>query len=128
MMSRVKSKDTEPEMIVRRMLHAMGYRYRLHVKELPGKPDVVLPRHRKIVFVNGCFWHGHADCRRAERPSTNAEFWNRKISKNIERDENNKKKLESLGWKMLVVWGCEVKDAESLRRRLQDFMGKGGKQ
>lgn len=124
-MSRVKGRDTRPEKLVRSLLHRMGYRFRLHRKDLPGKPDVVLPRHRKIVFVHGCFWHGHEGCRRASRPKSNAEFWNRKIDANIERDVRTQRELESSGWKVLTVWQCETRNVEALRERLETFLREG---
>ena len=125
MMSRVKGRDTRPEKLVRSLLHRMGYRFRLHRKDLPGKPDVVLPKHRKIVFVHGCFWHGHEGCRRASRPKSNVEFWNRKIDANIERDARAQRELESSGWKILTVWQCETHDVPMLRERLETFLSKG---
>lgn len=121
-MSRVKSCDTRPEMVVRRLLHRMGYRFRLHPKDIPGKPDVVLPKYRKVVLVHGCFWHGHEGCRRAARPSSNREFWDKKLSRNAERDKNNLKKLAELGWESLVVWQCEMKNLEILSEKLNRFM------
>lgn len=124
-MSCIKGKDTKPEKIVRSLLHKMGYRFRLHVKELPGKPDIVLPRHKKIILVHGCFWHGHLNCKRASRPANNSEFWNRKIDSNIARDEENLKKLRCQGWEVLVVWQCQTGDIEALRKKLIKFMGKG---
>lgn len=120
-MGRVKQRDTHPEMIVRRALRGLGYRYRLQGKDLPGKPDIVLPRHKKVVFVHGCFWHGHPGCKRASRPSSNQEFWNTKLSRNIERDCENLKELEGLGWTPLVVWECEAKKPEILEAKLKEF-------
>jgi DNA mismatch endonuclease (patch repair protein) len=121
-MSRVKGRDTKPELLVRSIVHRLGYRFRLHGKGLPGKPDLVLPRHRKVVFVHGCFWHGHAGCRRAARPSTNREFWDRKIDGNVERDAANVKALGRAGWKVLVVWQCAMKDRASLEKKLGEFL------
>jgi DNA mismatch endonuclease (patch repair protein) len=121
-MSRVKGRDTKPELLVRSIVHRMGYRFRLHGKGLPGKPDLVLPRHRKVIFVHGCFWHGHAGCRRAARPSTNREFWDRKIDGNVERDAANVKALRRAGWKVLVVWQCAMKDRASLEKKLGEFL------
>lgn len=121
-MSRVKGRDTQPEKTVRRLLHAMGYRFRLHRRDLPGKPDIVLPRHRKVIFIHGCFWHGHTNCRRALRPQTNAEFWNKKLDSNIKRDEETQAKLKSLGWDVLVIWQCEMRDLENLRRNIKGFL------
>jgi len=121
-MARVKNRNTKPEILVRSMLHALGYRFRLHRKDLPGTPDVVLPRHRKVVLVHGCLWHGHPGCRRAARPTTNAEFWNRKIDANLRRDAEALKKLTSAGWQVLTVWECQTRNQDTLRGRLQQFM------
>lgn len=107
-MSRIRSKDTKPEMLVRKHLFAYGFRYRKNVKELPGCPDVVLPKYRTVIFVQGCFWHMH-DCGRFHWPSTNQEYWERKIYRNVERDQINKEQLQALGWKVLTVWECELK-------------------
>jgi DNA mismatch endonuclease (patch repair protein) len=124
-MSHIKGKDTRPERSVRSLLHRMGYRFRLHVGALPGKPDVVLPRHKKVIFVHGCFWHGHTNCKRAARPQSNTGFWNRKIESNIARDRRNRKALWLNGWDVLVVWQCQTKDLASLKERLAEFMGNG---
>lgn len=121
-MSRVKGFNTEPERIVRSLLHKLGFRFRLHRKDLPGKPDIVLPKHRKVVFVHGCFWHGHEGCPRAARPATNREFWDAKLSRNIERDRRNLKELAEQGWKALVVWQCELKCPAELSKKLLAFM------
>ncbi len=118
----VKGRDTVPEMRVRRILHTMGYRFRLHRKDLPGTPDVVLPRHRKIVLVHGCFWHGHEDCKRATRPVNNASTWAAKIEGNRRRDQWNLDALGALGWEVLVVWECEVRDVPRLEARLRAFL------
>ena len=125
-MARITGRDTAPERVVRSLLHGMGYRFRLHVRELPGRPDIVLPRHRKVILVHGCFWHGH-NCRRGARPRSNSDFWNRKIDGNIERDKRDRKGLHSLAWKVLVVWECQIRHEEALRGRLRKFMaGNGG--
>lgn len=121
-MARVKNRNTKPELIVRHLLHTMGYRFRLHRKDLPGSPDIVLPRHRKVVFTHGCFWHGHAGCRRAGRPTSNRAFWDKKIDRNIERDEIAVMALRASGWQVLVVWECETRDRESLSHVLAEFM------
>lgn len=121
-MSRVKGRDTKPEILVRSIVHRLGYRFRLHGKKLPGRPDVVLPRHRKVIFVHGCFWHGHLGCRRAARPSTNSEFWDKKIDGNIARDAINIGALHQAGWKVLVVWQCAMKDREQLENTLAEFL------
>lgn len=120
-MAKVKGRDTKPEILVRRILHRLGYRFRLYRKDLPGKPDIVLPRHRKIIFVHGCFWHGH-DCKRGARPETNADFWNAKIKGNIERDARDTEELERLGWDVLTLWVCEMKDPDELAERLGRFI------
>ncbi len=111
-MSRISGKNTKPEIYIRSLLHRLGYRFRLHRADLPGKPDITLPKHKKIIFVHGCFWHGHEGCRRAKRPDTNKEFWDKKIEGNIARDKHNREKLETLGWKVMVVWTCEIKQSE----------------
>ena len=108
-MSRISGKDTKPEMIVRKFLHNSGFRYRLHVKELPGKPDLVLPKYNSVIFVHGCFWHAHEGCKYFKIPGTNTEFWKEKLYGNKERDENNKEILKSEGWKIITVWSCELK-------------------
>lgn len=120
-MRAVKSRDTTPEMIVRRTVHAMGKRYRLHRDDLPGKPDLTFPRLRKVIFVHGCFWHGH-DCKRgARQPKENAEYWLKKISRNRERDVRSQDELQAMGWDILVIWECELKDVAGLTVRLQRF-------
>lgn len=121
MMSRVKNRDTKPEVKVRRMLHGMGFRFRLHRRDLPGVPDVVLPRHQKAVFVHGCFWHSH-NCPRGKRPSTRTEFWNTKLDTNMKRDRVNHDALEEQGWEVLTIWECELKDLDALYEKLWHFM------
>jgi DNA mismatch endonuclease (patch repair protein) len=121
-MSRVKGRDTKPELLVRSIVHRLGYRFRLHGKKLPGRPDVVLARHRKVIFVHGCFWHGHTGCRRAARPSSNREFWDKKIEGNIARDAANIRALRQAGWKALVIWQCAMKDRERLENTLAKFL------
>lgn len=121
-MSRIKGKDTKPEKIIRSLLHQMGYRFRLHRPDLPGNPDIVLPKYKKVIFVHGCFWHGHKNCMRAKRPKTNEKFWNEKLSKNIKRDKKYPKELKKLGWRTLVVWQCEIKDKGLLMNKLRDFL------
>lgn len=122
LMARVRCKDTAPEMAVRRMLHALGYRYRLHVTDLPGRPDIVLPRHRKVIQVHGCFWHSHPGCRKAKAPSSNESFWSDKLAANVARDARNEQALRSGGWSLMTVWECEVKDLAELERRLRAFL------
>ena len=121
-MARVKNRNTTPEKLVRRLLHQMGYRFRLHRKDLPGSPDIVLPRHKTAIFVHGCFWHGHDGCKRGARPTSNTEFWNAKIDRNIERDTLAICLLEKAGWTSLTVWQCEIKDTMALQNRLLAFL------
>ena len=123
-MSRVSSGNTKPEIAVRSLLHDLGYRFRLHRKDLPGKPDITLPKHKKIIFVHGCFWHGHTGCSRSKRPLTNKEFWREKLDKNIERDKETVDALRELGWNVLIVWSCEVKDNDKLKTKLLSFLEK----
>lgn len=111
-MSAVKSKDTKPEILVRKGLHAAGYRFRLHVKDLPGNPDIVLPKYKIVIFVNGCFWHRHPGCKYASTPASNADFWKAKFEANIARDKRNYTQLEKLGWKVIVIWECEIRQGE----------------
>lgn len=122
LMSRVRSKDTKPEMRVRRMVHAMGYRYRLHHGKLPGRPDMVFPKRRKIIFVHGCFWHRHEDCRRNRTPKSRREFWDAKLEKNRLRDLENQSKLREMGWDVLVVWECETEEAAGFPGRIMSFL------
>lgn len=122
-MSRISGKDTKPELQVRSLLHGMGYRFRLWRKDLPGNPDIILPRHKKLIFVHGCFWHGHEGCPRSKRPNTNVEFWNKKIDGNMKRDKHNIRKLEDSGWMTLTLWTCEIKNQQVLENRLTAFLG-----
>lgn len=108
-MRSVHSENTGPEMLVRSAAHALGLRFRLHDKKLPGKPDMVLARWRTVIFVNGCYWHRHKGCRKASSPKSNIEFWNKKFDTNVERDKRNYRKLERAGWRVIVIWQCEVK-------------------
>jgi len=123
-MRRVRSKDTAPEMAVRVLAHRLGYRYRLHRPDLPGKPDLVFSGRRKIIFVHGCFWHQHPACKQAERPASNTEYWNRKLARNIIRDERNIAALVAKGWDVLVIWECEIRNKAGLQERLIEFLGK----
>lgn len=121
-MGRVRSKDTKPELKVRSMVHRLGYRFRLHKNDLPGKPDLVFKSRKKIIFVHGCFWHGHS-CKRGDRkPKTNAAYWLNKISKNKERDKNTQNLLKSMGWKTLTVWECQLKDEVKTADRIIKFL------
>lgn len=108
-MSRVHSENTKPEMVVRSFLHSQGFRYALHDKRLPGKPDIVLPKHKTVIEVRGCFWHRHAGCKIATTPSSNVEFWQNKFKRNLERDKENEAELKKLGWNVIIVWECEIK-------------------
>lgn len=122
-MRAVKGSDTAPEMLVRRMAHRMGYRFRLHRKDLPGKPDLVFPGLRKVVFVNGCFWHGHDCARGARLPQSNAAYWIAKIAGNRQRDAAHLVALKAAGWRAKVVWECELKAPERVKKRLAAFLG-----
>ena len=122
-MRAVKGRDTGPELAVRRMLHARGYRYRLHRRDLPGAPDLTFPSRRKVVFVHGCFWHGHS-CPRGDRmPKTNTDYWRRKIGRNRERYEGQQAALRDAGWGVLTVWECELRREDELAARLEAFLG-----
>lgn len=121
-MSRVRSKDTKPEMIVRRLAHRLGYRFRLHSKHLPGHPDLVFASRRKVIFVHGCFWHRH-DCSAAALPTSNREYWQAKQNRNAKRDKRSAANLKQLGWSVLIVWECEMKDRDKLTNRLLRFLG-----
>lgn len=110
MMSGIRGKDTKPELLIRKYLHARGLRFRLHVKDLPGKPDMVFPKYRTVVFVHGCFWHRHAGCKYATTPSNRADFWENKLSDNVARDQYQLAALNELGWHVVVVWECELRE------------------
>lgn len=123
-MRRIKSKDMKPELLVRSMVHGMGLRYRLHRKDLPGKPDLVFGPKRKVIFVHGCFWHGHEreGCLDARRPKSNTDYWNPKLTRNKERDAERVAALEADGWDVLTIWECETKDAKAVQSRLRKFL------
>lgn len=121
-MAKVHSKDTGPELAVRKLIFGMGYRYRLHIAALPGKPDIVMFGRRKIIDVRGCFWHGHSGCRFGRLPKSRLDFWKPKIKRNRDRDRRNLKTLESDGWRVLIVWQCELKDQEHLKKKLYEFI------
>ena len=121
-MRRIRSADTSPEIIVRRLAHGMGFRYRLHVAKLPGKPDLVFSRLRKIIEVRGCFWHRHPGCIDSHVPKSRREYWGPKLAKNQRRDEENARKLRRLGWRQCVVWECEVRNTRKLSMRLFRFL------
>ena len=118
-MSRIRGKDTKPEILVRKGLHARGFRFRLQDRKLPGRPDIVLPKYGVAIMVNGCFWHGHGGCRYATKPKSNIEFWETKIARNKHRDEVTSAHLEALGWTVIVVWECELRGKETAEARIQ---------
>lgn len=122
-MRRIRSRDTLPELVVRRLVHGMGYRYRLHVKALPGKPDLVFAGRRCVIEVRGCFWHLHEGCREGRIPESRKEYWGPKLERNRERDRVNVRKLKKLGWRVLVIWECEVGRSAKLRNRVLRFLG-----
>jgi DNA mismatch endonuclease (patch repair protein) len=121
-MSRIKGRDTKPELAVRSALHRLGFRFRLHRRDLPGTPDVTLPRHRTAVFVHGCYWHRHADCAYAYRPKTRVAFWQSKFDANVKRDARNQRRLCKLGWRVLIVWECATKQDGALVALLDSAM------
>jgi len=121
-MRRIRSTGTNPEMLVRRLVHRMGFRYRLHVPELPGKPDLVFFRLKRIIEVQGCFWHQHPGCVDSHIPKTRAEYWNPKLERNCSRDRSNHRKLRRLGWQLMIDWECETKAEVKLRRKLTRFL------
>jgi DNA mismatch endonuclease (patch repair protein) len=124
-MSRVRGRDTKPEMLVRRLTHSIGYRYRLHRRGLPGSPDLVFPSRMKVIFVHGCFWHQHLEsgCKLARHPKSKLDFWGPKLKANIERDERNLVLLAELGWDVLVIWECQTNNREQLQARIKEFLG-----
>ena len=119
-MSAIKSKNTKPEIKVRKLLHSMGYRFRLHSKDLPGSPDIVLPKYQTVIFVHGCFWHRHENCKYASTPKTRKEFWNKKFTENKKRDSEIQEKIKILDWRSVVIWECETKNIENLRDKIID--------
>ena len=121
-MARISGVDTKPEILVRDIIKSKGFRVKTHVGTLPGNPDIVLLRHKKAIFVHGCFWHGHKGCKRSKRPSTNKAFWNRKIDGNIKRDTNNLQVLKKQEWNTLVIWQCQIKSPERLKNRIYKFL------
>lgn len=122
-MRAVKASNTQPEVLVRRLLHRMGYRYRLHLPDLPGKPDIVFPGRRKVIFVHGCFWHGHGCARGNRQPKHNAEYWQAKIARNEARDKKHINTLTEAGWNVLVLWECELKKEDFFIAKMSDFLG-----
>lgn len=125
LMARIKGKNTSPELVVRRLLHELGYRFRLHRGDLAGRPDIVLPRYKTAIFVHGCFWHRHPGCRKASTPKTRADFWQSKFDANLARDQRNTRSLVDGGWQVLVVWECETKQVEVLSARLTSELSQG---
>ncbi|WP_280800264.1 MULTISPECIES: very short patch repair endonuclease [unclassified Mesorhizobium] len=121
-MSAVRGRDTKPEMVVRRLLHSMNYRYRLHRKELPGRPDIVFVGRRKAIFVHGCFWHRHLGCSKTTMPKTRAGFWAEKFERNVERDRNAEDRLKDAGWSTFTVWECETRSSDTLASQLHAFL------
>ena len=121
-MQHVKDKDTGPEMTIRRLVHKMGYRYGLHRKDLPGKPDMVFTSRKKIIFIHGCFWHGHNCKSGRKKPRTNENYWVSKIEKNKKRDVINRKKLKEMGWNILVIWECEINDILKIKNKIEQFL------
>lgn len=126
-MALIHGKDTKPEMVVRRLLHGMGYRYRLHCGDLPGKPDLVFRSRHAVVFVHGCFWHRHENCQLARLPKSRVEFWSAKLEGNKQRDAKKLAELEALGWRVLVVWECELQNRDHLAARLRGFLEWGAR-
>lgn len=123
-MALVKQKNTTPELTVRSALHKLGFRFRLHRKDLPGKPDIVLPKYKTVIFVHGCFWHRHPGCRRSTVPMDNARYWTEKFDRNCKRDNQNRTKLEANGWRVLIVWECESQNFNSLSNLLLELLRK----
>ena len=121
-MSRVRSKDSKPELAVRRLVHGLGYRYRLHRRDLPGTPDLVFVGLKRVIFVHGCFWHQHPGCKNARMPKSRQDFWPTKLAANVARDERHLRALRELGWKTMVVWECELGDLDHLSRRIRRFL------
>lgn len=123
-MRAIRSKDMKPELAVRRLVHGMGYRYRLHRHGLPGRPDMVFASRRKVIFVHGCYWHQHSDpgCKIARRPKSNLDYWLPKLDGNVVRDADNQVRLRELGWDSLVIWECEVRTGEGIEDRIRDFL------
>lgn len=121
-MRRIKSKDTSPELIVRKIIHKMGYRFRLHRKDLPGKPDLTFPSKKKVVFVHGCFWHQHENCEISRIPKSNRQYWVPKLRRNKFRDQEHQNSLKKLGWKVLVIWECEIKELNKMNKKIINFL------
>jgi len=122
-MRRIRSANTKPEMVVRSLAHRLGYRFRLHRKDLPGRPDLIFPSKRKVIFVHGCFWHQHRMCIDGRVPKSNTKYWLPKLASNKQRDKKNRSALARLDWKCLAIWDCETRDAKKLKRQLKAFLG-----
>jgi DNA mismatch endonuclease (patch repair protein) len=120
-MSKISGKDTKPEILVRKYLFSQGFRYRKNDKRLPGKPDIVLPKYKTVIFIHGCFWHGHS-CKKGKLPEKNYKFWQKKITDNIKRDHENIKRLKDMGWNVIIVWQCQIKNYERINRRLNELI------
>lgn len=123
-MSLIRGSDSAPEMKLRRLVHGMGYRYRLHVKELPGKPDMVFPSRHAVIFMHGCFWHRHKACKLARLPKSRLDFWQPKLEENRKRDLRNQERLKKMGWRMLVVWECQIVDTQRVSNIVKEFLEK----
>lgn len=121
-MSNIKAKDTNPEMVVRRLIHAMGYRYRLHIKDLPGKPDLVFRPRRKVIFIHGCFWHQHEGCKVSHIPKSNLSYWLPKLEKTKKRDKTHIQQLNDKGWGVFVIWECQLKNIEIVKKKIRGFL------
>ena len=121
-MSRIKGSDTKPEIIVRSFLHKRGLRYGLHNSRLPGKPDITLTKHKAVIFVHGCFWHRHKGCKYAYTPKSRIEFWNKKFNENVKRDKKNRKELEKTGWKVYVLWECEIEQKDKFEKKINSVI------
>lgn len=123
-MSKISGKETKPEIRVRKFLFAQGFRYRKNDKKLPGKPDIVLPKYKTVIFIHGCFWHSHKNCPKSKLPTSNREFWENKIQKNIERDKKNLKTLKNENWKLIVIWQCQIKNRELFETKMKKVVKK----
>lgn len=126
-MASVKSKNTKPEVLVRKALFSEGFRYRINDKRLPGSPDIVLPKYKIVIFVHGCYWHGHENCSKAIKPATNKEFWNVKIQKNRQRDQKAQEELEANGWNVLVIWDCQLRNQKLFEEKIENVIKELGK-
>jgi len=120
----IRSKDTKPELVIRKALYSLGYRYRLHAKNLPGHPDLAFPGRKKVIYVHGCFWHRHAGCKKNRTPKSKLDYWEPKFAANVERDLRNQQELQEMGWEFLVVWECELKNIEEITEKAINFLEK----